>query len=133
MARWKAAISRWKPPVLLENEIWGQGFPAPLFTDEFEVEQQRVLKEKHLKLRLRKGNTRIDAIQFNFSKAARPHHSTGLSPGNQRVHGRRNHATDGRTPGVKTTRTFCHRHGHLAFNMSNPARDFTYLIDRITT
>jgi single-stranded-DNA-specific exonuclease len=35
--------------------------------DEFDVEQQRVLKDKHLKLRLRKGNTRIDAIQFNFS------------------------------------------------------------------
>jgi single-stranded-DNA-specific exonuclease len=32
-----------------------------------------VLKEKHLKLRLRKGNTRIDAIQFNF----------GTSPGNR--------------------------------------------------
>ena len=40
---------------LLENEVWGQGFPAPLFMDEFEVEQQRVLKEKHLKLRLRKA------------------------------------------------------------------------------
>lgn len=53
---------------LLENEIWGQGFPAPLFMDDFDVEQQRVLKEKHLKLRLRKGDTRIDAIQFNFSK-----------------------------------------------------------------
>ena len=52
---------------LLENEIWGQGFPAPLFMDDFEVEQQRVLKDKHLKLRLRKGDTRIDAIQFNFS------------------------------------------------------------------
>ncbi len=52
---------------LLENEVWGQGFPAPLFVDEFDVEQQRVLKEKHLKLRLKKGNARIDAIQFNFS------------------------------------------------------------------
>lgn len=52
---------------LLENEVWGQGFPAPLFVDEFEVEQQRVLKDKHLKLRLRKGNARIDAIQFNFA------------------------------------------------------------------
>ena len=58
---------------LLENEVWGQGFPAPLFMDEFEVEQQRVLKEKHLKLRLRKGNARFDAIQFNFSTA--PGHS----------------------------------------------------------
>ncbi|QRM19424.1 single-stranded-DNA-specific exonuclease RecJ [Dechloromonas sp. TW-R-39-2] len=52
---------------LLENEVWGQGFPAPLFVDEFDVEQQRVLKEKHLKLRLRKGNAKLDAIQFNFS------------------------------------------------------------------
>jgi len=52
---------------LLENEVWGQGFPAPLFVDEFDIEQQRVLKDKHLKLRLRKGNSRIDAIQFNFS------------------------------------------------------------------
>ena len=52
---------------LLDNEIWGQGFPAPLFLDEFDVEQQRVLKNKHLKLRLRKDNTRIDAIQFNFT------------------------------------------------------------------
>ena len=55
---------------LLQAEVWGQGFPPPLFLDEFEVEQQRVLKEKHLKLRLRKGNSRVDAIQFNF--AAQP-------------------------------------------------------------
>ncbi len=62
---------------LLENEIWGQGFPAPLFMDEFEVEQQRVLKEKHLKLRLRKSDTRIDAIQFNFSR--QPGHNTRIA------------------------------------------------------
>ena len=62
---------------LLEGEIWGQGFPSPLFMDDFDVEQQRVLKEKHLKLRLRKGNTRIDAIQFNF--ASQPGHSTRLA------------------------------------------------------
>ena len=54
---------------LLEDEVWGQGFPAPLFEDEFVVEHQRVLKEKHLKMRLRKGELRIDAIQFNFSES----------------------------------------------------------------
>ncbi|RDE51477.1 MAG: single-stranded-DNA-specific exonuclease RecJ [Candidatus Accumulibacter meliphilus] len=52
---------------LLEAEVWGQGFPAPLFEDEFVVESQRILKDKHLKLRLRKGAQRLDAIQFNFS------------------------------------------------------------------
>ena len=57
---------------LLENEIWGQGFPAPLFLDEFAVEQQRVLKEKHLKLTLRKDGARIEAIQFNFSQQPGP-------------------------------------------------------------
>jgi len=54
---------------LLENEVWGQGFPAPIFEDEFVVESQRILKEKHLKMRLRKGELRLDAIQFNFSAA----------------------------------------------------------------
>ena len=52
---------------LLENEIWGQGFPPPLFEDEFVAESQRVLKDKHLKLRLRRGEQRLDAIWFNFS------------------------------------------------------------------
>jgi len=52
---------------LLETEVWGQGFPAPIFEDEFVVESQRILKEKHLKMRLRKGELRLDAIQFNFS------------------------------------------------------------------
>ncbi|MBK9446842.1 MAG: single-stranded-DNA-specific exonuclease RecJ [Betaproteobacteria bacterium] len=52
---------------LLEEQIWGQGFPAPLFEGRFKVESQRVLKEKHLKLRLRLGELRFDAIQFNFS------------------------------------------------------------------
>ena len=52
---------------ILENEVWGQGFPPPLFEDEFDVESQRILKDKHLKLRLRKNERRIDAIQFNFT------------------------------------------------------------------
>jgi single-stranded-DNA-specific exonuclease len=52
---------------MLEGEVWGQGFTAPLFNDRFEVVSQRVLKDKHLKLKLRKDRTLIDAIQFNFS------------------------------------------------------------------
>ena len=58
-----------KTVALLENEVWGQGFPAPIFEDEFVVESQRILKEKHLKLRLRKGDARLEAIQFNFTVA----------------------------------------------------------------
>lgn len=55
---------------LLAGEIWGQGFPAPLFSDEFQVENQRVLKDKHLKLHLRKGGARFEAIRFNHADPA---------------------------------------------------------------
>jgi single-stranded-DNA-specific exonuclease len=54
---------------MLEGGIWGQGFPAPLFSDEFQVEKQRILKDRHLKLTLRKGAARFDAIQFNFAES----------------------------------------------------------------
>ena len=50
---------------LMQQEVWGQGFPAPLFADEFEVLNQRLLKERHLKMKLRKGGQRFDAIFFN--------------------------------------------------------------------
>ena len=39
---------------LLDEQVWGQGFPAPLFDDHFTVQNQRVVGEKHLKLRLLK-------------------------------------------------------------------------------
>ncbi len=52
---------------LLEGEIWGQGFPAPVFSDEFDVDKQRILKDRHLKLTLRKGAAHFEAIQFNFA------------------------------------------------------------------
>ncbi|ENO84005.1 single-stranded-DNA-specific exonuclease RecJ [Thauera linaloolentis] len=55
---------------MLDNEIWGQGFPAPLFDDVFRVERQRVLKDKHLKLELSRGATRFEAIRFNHADAA---------------------------------------------------------------
>jgi single-stranded-DNA-specific exonuclease len=46
---------------------WGQGFPAPLFDGRFTVLDQRVVGEKHLKMRLRPvdGAGQIDAIAFN--------------------------------------------------------------------
>ncbi|KAF0163480.1 MAG: single-stranded-DNA-specific exonuclease [Rhodocyclaceae bacterium] len=55
---------------LMQQEVWGQAFPAPLFADSFEVLNQRVLKDKHLKLKLQKGGQRFDAIQFNFAESA---------------------------------------------------------------
>ncbi|MCK9283647.1 MAG: single-stranded-DNA-specific exonuclease RecJ [Rhodocyclaceae bacterium] len=50
---------------MIQGGVWGQGFPQPLFAERFEVESQRLLQEKHLKLRLRLGNVRHEAIWFN--------------------------------------------------------------------
>lgn len=49
---------------MLEGEIWGQGFPQPVFCDNFAVESQRVVGEKHLKLRLVKDGRRYEAMRF---------------------------------------------------------------------
>ena len=52
---------------LLDTHVWGQGFPPPVFCDEFRVLNQRVLKEKHLKLMLQKDGMQFDAIWFNHA------------------------------------------------------------------
>lgn len=52
---------------LLSRQVWGQGFNEPLFFDTFNVINQRILKEKHLKLLLEKDQKRFDAIYFNFA------------------------------------------------------------------
>lgn len=46
---------------------WGQGFPEPVFDGEFEILNQRLLAEKHLKLTLGFPSSKrvIDAIAFN--------------------------------------------------------------------
>ena len=48
----------------IDHEVWGQGFPPPLFADRFEVLSQRLIKERHLKLELRLGDRRVAAIAF---------------------------------------------------------------------
>jgi len=50
---------------LLEREVWGQGFPPPVFDNIFHVERQRVLKDRHLKLELSLGGTKFEALRFN--------------------------------------------------------------------
>ena len=50
---------------LIATQIWGQGFPQPIFCDEFEVVNQRVVGEKHLKLKLARGGRTVEAMRFN--------------------------------------------------------------------
>jgi single-stranded-DNA-specific exonuclease len=53
---------------MLAEQIWGAGFPAPLFRDRFRVVHQRLLKERHLKLFLDRDGLRIDAVWFNHDE-----------------------------------------------------------------
>ena len=48
----------------LEQHVWGQGFPQPLFDGRFTVQSQRIVGEKHLKLKLAAFSTSYDAIHF---------------------------------------------------------------------
>mmetsp|Transcript_100824 Transcript_100824/g.280906 ORF Transcript_100824/g.280906 Transcript_100824/m.280906 type:complete len:140 (+) Transcript_100824:3-422(+) len=50
---------------LLEAQVWGQGFEPPVFCDRFELVSQRLVGDKHLKLRLRQAGRLIDGIWFN--------------------------------------------------------------------
>ncbi|MEW6563508.1 MAG: single-stranded-DNA-specific exonuclease RecJ [Pseudomonadota bacterium] len=48
----------------LEQYVWGQGFPEPAFHGQFAVRQQRIVGEKHLKLKLSAEKQSLDAILF---------------------------------------------------------------------
>lgn len=52
---------------LLDQQVWGQGFEAPLFCDEADVLQQRLVGEKHLKLRLRLAGREREGIWFGHA------------------------------------------------------------------
>ena len=54
--------------LMLDAQIWGQGFEAPVFCDEVQVLQQRLVGEKHMKLRLRHQGHERDAIWFSHAE-----------------------------------------------------------------
>src|SRR5690554_1679087 len=53
---------------------WGQHFPEPLFHGVFEVVQQRLVGERHLKMMVRTecGSRSLDAIAFNIDREQWP-------------------------------------------------------------
>ncbi|WP_114689454.1 single-stranded-DNA-specific exonuclease RecJ [Polynucleobacter necessarius] len=62
---------------LLAEEIWGQGFAQPVFYGEFEITQQSLMKEKHLRLLVRPigisepktSNKPLTAVWFNRTQS----------------------------------------------------------------
>ena len=53
----------------IDAQVWGQGFSAPSFTGHFRVLEQRVVGEKHLKLKLGLGATTFEAMRFGSADA----------------------------------------------------------------
>jgi len=53
--------------VLREGGPWGAGFPEPVFSGDFQIDEQRTVGENHLKLKVSpaSGGNSIDAIAFN--------------------------------------------------------------------
>jgi single-stranded-DNA-specific exonuclease len=52
----------------LDAQVWGQAFEAPLFCDEVDVIAQRLVGEKHLKLRVKHLGQVRDAIWFGHAE-----------------------------------------------------------------
>ncbi|MDP3872361.1 MAG: single-stranded-DNA-specific exonuclease RecJ [Methyloversatilis sp.] len=69
----EASLMNLNAATMIEAETWGQGFPAPVFSDRFEVRNQRLLKDKHLKLALVKDGASFDAIWFNRAEPLPAH------------------------------------------------------------
>jgi len=59
-----AADHHYALAVEIDRAVWGQGFPAPLFTATFAVLAQRVVGEKHLKLKLARDGESFEAMRF---------------------------------------------------------------------
>lgn len=53
---------------VIEREVWGQAFEAPVFSDEVEIVSQRIVGERHLKLTVRHRGTLREAIWFGHSE-----------------------------------------------------------------
>ena len=51
---------------LINSEIWGQGFPAPIFYDTFEVLEQTSIGDKHIKCTLKYKKKKYTAMYFNY-------------------------------------------------------------------
>jgi single-stranded-DNA-specific exonuclease len=60
--------------LLRDGGPWGQAFPEPLFDGVFQVVEQRIVGDKHLKMRLEKEGVVLDAIAFFVDTTVWPNH-----------------------------------------------------------
>ncbi|UZG45494.1 single-stranded-DNA-specific exonuclease RecJ [Caldimonas thermodepolymerans] len=57
---------------VLEQQVWGQAFEAPVFSDEVEIVSQRIVGERHLKLTVCHAGMLREAIWFGRSEPLPP-------------------------------------------------------------
>lgn len=60
--------------LLRDGGPWGQAFPEPVFDNTFRILEQRIVGDKHLKLRLDKDGQVIEAIAFFVDTNVWPNH-----------------------------------------------------------
>ncbi|MBA3771839.1 MAG: single-stranded-DNA-specific exonuclease RecJ [Ramlibacter sp.] len=48
----------------LHHEVWGQGFAAPVFSEDVEIISQKLVADKHLQIKLRHQGEPVDGIWF---------------------------------------------------------------------
>jgi single-stranded-DNA-specific exonuclease len=53
----------------LQKQVWGQGFESPLFQDQVDILNQRIVGEKHLSMKLRLHGQLVDGIWFGRQEA----------------------------------------------------------------
>lgn len=58
--------------LLMREQVWGAGFPEPRFYDLFEVAAQRIVGEKHLKLRLSRQQRTFEGMMFGATPQLPP-------------------------------------------------------------
>ncbi|MFZ2315457.1 MAG: single-stranded-DNA-specific exonuclease RecJ [Gammaproteobacteria bacterium] len=60
--------------LLRDGGPWGQAFPEPMFDNTFRILEQRIVGDKHLKLKLDKDGKVIEAIAFFVDTTVWPNH-----------------------------------------------------------
>ena len=57
---------------MLDREVWGQGFAAPMFSEEVEVLSQRIVGQNHLSLKLKHQGQPMDGMWFGHTEQLPP-------------------------------------------------------------
>ncbi len=65
----------------IDSHVWGQGFPAPLFDNEFVVVEQRLVKDRHLKLILDLDGRPLRCHVVFAHRTGAAHGTARVSPG----------------------------------------------------